>query len=484
MKITHCVCFMVIITSLLGGCGKSSPWQHKKDSSSNTPVPTHPVDPQAPSAIPTTAPLPAGGTPDEMGSVHKASLTNLDELIQSINSSSWYTSGANCSGKTIAIFDNGYAGLEDSKGVRLPPNLVVEKAPANAALETPHGTKLAEVIWALCTGNRVYSPARPGPTLKLYNTNGYTNLANAVNAVVAAPVDIVLYSQVWEFGGNFDGRGFINGLVNKVTSRGILWVNAAGNYGQTSWQSLVKFSGQGDVTLPHEQSYLRFTVNSPQTMTKITLAWNDFTDDKTYRTNQDLDLYLEDSTHKQITSGQLTQDGQDHGSTAGFSAYAREQITAMLDPGVYYLRISSPRPAAFNTQSRIRIGADGRDVVFIDQTPDASVMIPADNASVLTVGASDVDFTSSGTITGSTTHKPELLAPSLLMFDNGVTFAGSSSAAAVAVAGIALYESRCGIVTHDTWVRIFNAELMGAKLAGERAPAFKLPNQARCLGTP
>ncbi len=466
--------FIVLITCrMLVGCGKTSPWHKEEDSVHNSPIPS----------APTAAPVPAGGAPDEMGSVNKASITNLDELIQLIGSSSWYSSGANCSGKTIAIFDNGFSGLEDSKGVRLPPTLTVEKAPANAALDTAHGTKLAEIIWALCTGNRVYSPARPGPILKLYNTNGYTNLAGAVDAVTTSPVDIVLYSQVWEFGGNFDGRGFINGLVNKVTSRGILWINAAGNYGQTSWQNLIKFNARGEVTLPHEGRYLRFTVNSPQTLTKITLAWNDFGEDKTYKTNQDLDLFLEDSSHKQITSGQLIQDGQDHGTNAGYSAYAREQFSAMLEPGVYYLRITSPRPTAFNAQSRLRIGADGRDLIFIDQTPEASVMIPADNPTVLTVGASDVDFSSSGTVNGSSNHKPEVLAPSVLTFDNGLTFAGSSTAAAVAAAGIALYEGRCGDVSYAGWTRIFSNEWMGVKTktTSAAAPTFKLPANARCL---
>lgn len=460
-------------------CSSSNPW-NKKSAQDVSPVVIAPAPTPAPGGA---QPVPAGGAPDEMGSVQKSTITNLDELIASIQANAWHAAGANCSGKTIAIFDNGFSGLEDSKGVRLPPTLTVEKAPGNAVLETSHGTKLTEIIWALCTGSRVYSSARPGPTLRLYNTNGYTNLASAVDAVVASPVDIVLYSQVWEFGGNFDGRGFINNLVNKVTGHGILWVNAAGNYGQTAWQNSIAFNSQNDVTLPHEGRYLRFSVNSPQTLIKLTLAWNDFGEDKSYKTSQDLDLILEDATHKQLALGNLIQDGQDHPNTQGFSAYAREQMTVLLDPGIYYLRITTPRPAAFTSQSRIRVAADGRDVIFIDQTPEASVMIPADNPSVLTVGASDVDFSSSGTIVGSSTHKPDVLAPSILNFDNGMMFAGSSSAAAVAVAGIALYESNCGIKDHDTWVRIFSASLMGTKAVGAPASTMLLPADGKCLGS-
>lgn len=465
--------------AVLTNCSASSPW-NKKNSADETPSVTAPANPVA---LPTPAvqPVSAGGAPDEMGSVHKSTITNLDDLITAIHGSNWHKAGANCAGKTIAIFDNGFSGLEDSKGVRLPPNLVIEPSTANAAVDTPHGTKLTEIIWAICTGSRVYSPARPGPTLKLFNTNGYTNLANAVDAVVRSPVDIVLYSQVWEFGGNFDGKGFINSLVNKVTSRNILWVNAAGNYGQTSWQNLITFDGKNEVTLPHEGRYLRFAVNNPQTLVKLTLAWNDFGEDKSARTSQDLDLILEDVKHRPLTTGNLIQDGQDHKNAAGYSAYAREQVTATLEPGIYYLRITSTKPSMFNAKSRLRLGADGKDVVFIDQTPEASVMIPADNPSVLTVGASDVDFSSSGTVVGTNSHKPEILAPSILNFDNGMTYAGSSSAAAVAAAAIALYESKCGVKDHGQWVRIFSGEMMGSKAVGAAAPTLMMPANGQCL---
>lgn len=469
--------FALSTLAVLASC--SSPWNQKK-SSDDAPSATSPIAP-IPQATQAAPAVPAGGAPDEMGSVNKSTITNLDDLIAAIRASSWHDAGAHCAGKTIAIFDNGFSGLEDSKGLRLPPNLVVEASTANAAIDTPHGTKLTEIIWAICTGSRVYSPARPGPTLKLFNTNGYTNLANAVDAVAKTPVDIVLYSQVWEFGGNFDGKGFINSLVNKVTSRNILWVNAAGNYGQTSWQNVITFNSKNEVTLPHEGRYLRFAVNDPQTLVKLTLAWNDFGEDKNDRTSQDLDLILEDSKHKQIAIANLVQDGQDHKNASGFSAFAREQMTAMLEPGIYFLRITSPKPSIFNATSRLRLGADGKDVVFIDQTPEASIMIPADNPSVLTVGASDVDFSSAGTVIGTNSHKPEILAPSILNFDNGMTYAGSSSAAAVAAAAIALYESKCGVKDHAQWLRIFSGDMMGTKALGMSAPTIMLPDKGQCL---
>lgn len=457
-----------------GGSGRRLPWQ--KDTQ------THEDDTQSPPTSTSDAPpIAQTDAPEFSDSTYRATLTNLDGLVADIQARRWQQ-GNHCEGKTIAIFDNGFAGLEYSKGVRLPADLDVESAPGNPPASTPHGTKLAEVIWALCTGSTVYSPARPGPRLKLFNTNGYTNFAHAIEQVVASPVDIVLYSQVWEFGGNFNGKGFINELVNRATNAGVLWVNASGNYGQAAWQGPIAFNAtHSTVKLPHETQYVRLVVNENATPVKITAAWNDFTDLKSYKTTLDLDLILEDSRHQEIAASRLIQDGQDHGGAQGYSSYAREQIITTLDPGIYFLKVMSRTPEKFSASSRLRLAADGKDVAFIDQTPEGSIMIPADNASVLTIGASDVTFSSEGLVTGSTRHKPEALAPSMIRFDNDLTFAGSSSAAAVAVAMIALYETRCGTQDHSGWIRKIQSGAFGRPEAGDRLPTLKLPLSGRCL---
>jgi hypothetical protein len=91
----------------------------------------------------------------------------------------------------------------------------------------------------------------------------------------------------------------------------------------------------------------------------------------------------------------------------------------------------------------------------VDKANDASVMIPADNPSVLTVGASDDPSSSYGRTNGGIT-KPEVLAPSILEFESGISFQGSSSAAAVAAAAIALYREACGPLSRDQIVYAIN----------------------------
>lgn len=474
---------LVTLALGLGACGDSSSTPFGPPERRTKVIVSDPPPAEQGSAPPISASDPNSA---DTAPADNATLTNLAKLIQATQASPWHSANARCQNQTIAIFDNGFEGLKDSLGKRLPPNLVVQKAPANEPMPTAHGTKLAEVIWAMCTGSNAYSAATPGPTLLLFNTNGYTNLQAAVEAVTTTqPVDIVLYSQVWEFGGNFDGGGFINALVNRVTNstRRTLWVNASGNFAETSWQGGIVFDQNGNVKLPFENKYLRISVNAANTAVKLTLAWNDFTDAKTYRTKQDLNLFVEDASNRVIASSTLIQDGIDHGQQAGYSAYAREQLNTVLGPGIYFVKISSPLTQNFNINSRLRLSGDGEGLVFMDQTKEASVMIPADNSNVLTIGASDVDFSSSGKIIGTGVRKPEAVAPSIIEFDNGKTFAGSSSAAAVAASLIGIYQSKCGALTKAQWTNAIAQGLFSASGKGSTnvTPVFTLPNTQRCV---
>jgi hypothetical protein len=379
---------------------------------------------------------------------YKASLVNSDYLIRSVNLRPWLDRGFHGRNQTIGILDNGFAGIEASRGKHLPPNLSVWQGPINNSAETLHGTKLAEVIFAMTSGSPDWHPTSHHPRLKLYNSNGFTNFSAAVDQAIKDRVDIIVYSQVWEFGGNFDGRGFINEAVNKATAAGILWINAAGNYAASSWQGALVVNYLDSVAkLPFEGKYVRMVVSEPSTPVKVTLSWNDFSDSKDWRTSRDLDLALLDRTGREIASSRKIQDGLDHGRDSNYSAHARETLQITLSQGVYLLRVDV-KSQNFDQNSRVRLAANGRGISFMDQSPDASVMIPADNPSVLTVGASD-DASSSFGQTTSGLSKPEVVAPSILEFESGISFQGSSSAAAVAAATLAVYREACGKLSRE-----------------------------------
>ena len=150
-----------------------------------------------------------------------------------------------------------------------------------------------------------------------------------------------------------------------------------------------------------------------------------------------------DSKERELAASRLIQDGKEHEKDPAYSAHAREVITTNLQPGVYLLKVVA-RSRNFDENSRLRIAADGINISFLDQAPFASVMIPADNPSVLTVGASDDDNSSAGPTMGGFL-KPELVAPSQIEIEGGISFQGSSTAAAVAAATLAIYHDACGI---------------------------------------
>ncbi len=375
-------------------------------------------------------------------------LTNVNQLIDALGLRSWHGRGQRGQNMRIAILDNGFAGLEASLGRTLPAGLKVQPAPGNPEADTSHGRVLAELVHALATGRA--SPGelpaeRQGPELLLYNSNGFTNFAHAVSAAIEARVDVILYSQVWEYGGNFQGGGFINEEVSKADRAGILWVNAAGNFGESTWLGPVQLGAGHDVVLPHQTRWVRFVVPAGRTIpVKIVLAWNDVASTRIYRTPEDLDLILEDSTGRELNASRLIQDGLPHAGDARYSAHAREIIRANLAPGTYQLRVEA-RSQNFSADSLMRIAIDGPGVRIIDTPSTESVLVPADHPDVLTVGASDVSYTGSSILTG----KPEILAPSRLRFDDGTSLDGSSAAAATAVAAIAVWAGATGQKTRE-----------------------------------
>lgn len=382
-------------------------------------------------------------------------LSNLPQMIERLGLAPYHAKGHRGQGLTIAVLDNGFAGLNQSLGKRLPPDVHVEEAARPDMQRTTHGTKLAEIAYALATGSTQYSADRPGPTMLLYNTNGFSNFRDAAAKVAARGVDMVLYAQIWEYGGNGDGAGFINREIDPALDRGILWVNAAGNLGQSTYSGPLTIaadtgSSAPEVKLPFNDRYVRLVVPQNGTPVKVVLAWNDFDESKDYRTPQDLDLILEDGQGQEIGAGRLVQSGDVDIDAADYSAHAREIVNTVLNAGIYRLRVEA-RSNNFDPSSRLRISADGVGVRFMDRgESEQVVMMPADNPRVLTIGASDVQTTSRDSAPGA---KPELDVVSEVVFEDGTRRQGTSAATAIAVGALAVYQSAYGKMNRSEMVR-------------------------------
>lgn len=365
-------------------------------------------------------------------------ITNINELAATTGAAGYKQAGYLGQGLRIAILDNGFAGLKNSlEAKRLPDNTTyIPGREGSSSADTAHGTKLAELVHGFAPQARLY----------LVNSNGYTNFVRAIDYVTQNQINMVLYAQVWEYGGNFDGRGFINSEVNKAVRAGVLWINAAGNYGLASWEGeLQGFNGKRAVVSPAlNNEKVRFHLPSGSNV-KIVLAWDDFRDNKDHRTAEDFDLVIEDASGtREAAASRMIQDGQDHGLDEKYSAHARELIRTQLPQGTWYLRIEAKNPQAITRPVKFRMSVDAFGAQILDGRSVNSIMIPADNPGVLAAGAWDTAM--SGTGAGALEEKPDFIAPSRLVFSDGQSIMGSSSAAGVATGALAVWQSRHGLL--------------------------------------
>jgi hypothetical protein len=279
------------------------------------------------------------------------------------------------------------------------------------------------------------------PKLLLYNAYGYTNLQKSIENAIEQNVDVILYSQVWEYGGNFDGKGFINALISRATNAGILWVNAAGDFSGYHYRSSIDVGDESWVKLPDQNSGLRLECRSARyslskCQARIVLSWNDVDDDVNIGTDKDLDLVIVDDllNIKSVASRKQTSKENEPNT----SRYPFEIIEVTLDPGVYFLRVKA-QSENFFSEDKLFLWISGTDLIFPQGKSFSaeSISVGADHPNVLTIGALDSPISSMS----KRLYKPEILAPSLLQTYSGVSMMGTSNAAAIVAAGLALLRS-------------------------------------------
>jgi subtilisin family serine protease len=138
----------------------------------------------------------------------------------------WHSRGFAGEGVKVAIIDAGFAGYTDRQASGdLPQELVTADFCDGDLLEERHGTAVAEVVHEMA----------PEAELYLLCVGTEVDLAAAEAFAEAQGVQIVSHSLAWFGPERGDGTGFIGGIVARARAAGILWVNAAGNYGSTHW---------------------------------------------------------------------------------------------------------------------------------------------------------------------------------------------------------------------------------------------------------
>ena len=322
-----------------------------------------------------------------------------------------------------------------------------------------HGRVMAQIVWAV-TGSH---PG--GPKFYLLNANGPTMLRRAVRYAIEQGVDVILFSGSFEGGGNGDGRGPINRLAADALAAGILWVNAAGNYGLRVYNGPVRVLRDGYLRLRDgsDVASLRFRNRVDENTVTVTLTWNDYREGEDAGTDKDLDLYVEDWAGRRVGSGEKVQVSGPRDPGPNVTRNPRERVVlnnlpagpdVPSDPDYCYRVRIRAKGGRFTDADRVRVlvtasrdayvtpkGDGPREaVVFLDATGEGEIYPPADNPLVLTVG--DSDPSSSVGPTSDRRVKPDVIVEdSRAFFTDGLVSDGSSNAAAYVAGVVALLKA-------------------------------------------
>ncbi len=429
---------------------------------------------------------------------------NLDQIIRSLNFTPYYSRPLPEFYRPvkIAILDNGFDGHAAEIGKTLPVSVTFHAGPVarpagqrtekqtgrqtsrqtdkqvnqktdhQSESKDAHGVIMAQIMTGLLTngGRSEHLPF----DLHLFETFGYSNLEAAVEDVVREKFDLVLFAQVWEYGGNGDGRGFINRLINRATEAGVIWINAAGNFGSSIFRGPVRQAQDDWVRLPAANESVRVRCQQNQNrkcLLRVVLSWNDFNDDVERGTDKDLDLVLTDDALKIIQTAGLTQTAAPLVGQAGFSKYPREIIETEVKPGVYLLRVKM-RSQDWTSRDELTLAVSGDFTELLNPVRGETLLNPADNTNVISVGASDSEYSSESL----SLDKPELSAPSLIQLSDQAQFKGTSTAAAIIATAAAVLRVFDPRLTKD--------DLIEALRSSRRTqqPNSKRPNHVPNLG--
>lgn len=386
----------------------------------------------------------------------------------------------------VAIIDNGFGDpntLADDlprelfKNVLVFPEAFLKKHPELGAHDEQvltddkekHGREMALIAWAMTGMDR-----GKAPQFHLVNGRTLFNLKRAVQYCIDEKVDIILYSQNWEYGGNFDGRGFINAVVSKAIDAGILWINAAGNYGGRTFNASVKYLDGKKVASDDTwvdmkgKKELRLLSRLDSNPVRIVLSWNSYSETREAGTNRDLDLFLYDEGGSLVASSEYRQilggTGVVPKEEVKEDFVPREIITTTLarnKSGHYTLRVKA-RSGRFDATDKFRIAivptkapyydTNERRMVesveLVDKTEGEEIMVPADHPDTIAVGDL-TDISGKGpTMDAGRRTKPDLhLAQSTVEFTTGDSTGGTSNAAAMFAGIVAMLKATRNDIT-------------------------------------
>lgn len=341
------------------------------------------------------------------------------------------TLGTNGAGVKIGVIDLGFASLANAQtSGDLPSNLSIVDYTGTGTGGTDHGTNVAQIVYEMA----------PGAQLYLSKIDTEVQLQQAVSDMVAAGVRVINHSVGWYADAFYDGTGSLCNITNTAAQNNIQWVNAAGNSRNAHYMATFT-DANGD--LRHEfainQNYNTISLTAGSSVDLI-LNWDAYP-----TTSIDYNLYLYNGNPD--TGGAIVaQSATRQRGTA--TSYPYELITyTPSTSGTYYIVVKKYQSSTTNT--RFALFSLGPDLGV--KTNASSIVEPADCASVISVGATDLNdnaeyFSSEGPTTDGRA-KPDVAGPDRVQTSLTSLFAGTSAASPHVAGAIALLMAKNSSMT-------------------------------------
>lgn len=315
--------------------------------------------------------------------------------------------GTKGGGVKVGILDFGFRGLQKlvaSGALPEPKGAKAFNLSGSMETDSEHGTACAEIIHAMAPESELYLAAVNG---------SMAQILQAAEWLVSEKVDIISFSGGGHFGPH-DGSSLLDTLVGRITERGILWVNAAGNEADGHWvASLQNRNAGGWLTLgANGENAMALRVKPGSPGAAIQMNWDDWGKNPMAPTaTQDVDAFLF-AYNPQTRETQLV--AQSVWPQRGSGA-PMEKLAVQAPSGTILLL--ALRATQVTRPVRLHVYTQGVDM--FPHAAQGSIGIPATAPSALSVAAvhwqtDNLEPYSSQGPTDDGRMKPEVSAPSVV----------------------------------------------------------------------
>jgi subtilisin family serine protease len=343
---------------------------------------------------------------------------SIERMMDTTGVSALHKKNITGKGVTVAILDSQFY-YDEETGKRLPLDLVSVYNNSYRKDEV-HGAACAELI------------SRIAPGVKLYLVDvgeDEIDIKTAIDWLMEQEehIDIVSCSFDIPFG-SFDGEDSLCEEVERMTSNGTLWINAAGNQALCHWSGEFRDpDGNGFLNFSPDDESINLTLERGDAV-GLWLSW----EDEKVGAARDYDLWVDYPSGRHTASGGLQR---------GYRTHKPVEIIYLFAPedGAYQIKIrrydAPDVPVLFHLFTTEELDEH--------QVPDSSIGILGCCRGVLTVGAINITTLEIQPYSSRGPTKDGRLKPDLVAPDNVTTFSyisdpfSGTSASAPFVAGCA-----------------------------------------------